>query len=130
MPVMRWGAFTAAHPRPYVIFADRGQGQFPQAAYELLRRHILKMAPEGSFSLYPEEGFIRVAFELETDAMKFAAGLRAKRTAREGGWVGQWSFAYDEKAAKTIESLLEPLKRAGTTRAGVTRKIKKRMLPF
>jgi hypothetical protein len=135
MAIMGWKAFTDSYHRPYMIFADVAQGQSEQTHFEVLRRLAVAMDPKGSFALFPEDGYIRVAFELDQDAKKFAAGVQAQRTAREDGWAGQWAFGYDEKMQKKIEILLEPHKRKAKPRtvkssAGPPRKLKRRMLPI
>ena len=128
MPILRWDAFNNTHHRPYVVFADCPERQ--QSCFDLLRRLAVAMRPTGDLALFPDEGFVRIIFELNTDAEKFADGVQAKRTAREGGWVGQWAFGLDEKMARTIETVLNPIKATATTRAGVARKMKRRMLPL
>ena len=133
MAIMRWIDFNEAYQRPYMIFADFPHGQ--PSGFELLRRLAMAMDLMGSFALFPEVGFIRLAFELDQDAVTFAEGVKAKRTAREGGWSGQWAFGFDAKMQKTIEALLEPIKRAakprtGSPRTGLGRKLKRRILPI
>jgi len=99
MALMRWDCFQAAHPRPQMIFANL-DGARSQARFDLLRRMIQTMVLPGSYALHPQEGLIRVAVERDADALKFAAGVQARRTAREGGWAGQWAFLYDDKVAR------------------------------
>jgi hypothetical protein len=128
MPVMRWDAFNAAHPRPFMIFADYEEGR--QSGFELLRRLAVSMLPRGNIALRPEKGLIRIAFELEADAKKFAENVQARKTAREGGWAGQWAFEHDVETQQAIDNLLAPIKSPGSPRAGITRKMKRRMLPI
>jgi hypothetical protein len=128
MPVMRWNEFNEAHHRPYVVFADIGGSSSPQLGFDRLRRLVVAMTPKGNVSLFPETSFLRVAFELDTDAEQFAAGVRAKRTAREVGWVEQWSFRFDPKTAK-VESPLKLAQRTAQPRASAGGR-KRRQTPF
>ena len=126
MPVLRWDDFNNTHVRPYMIFADIGLGH---TRFDLLRQFAVAMAPQGDLAMLPEGGFIRLGFELDTDAEKFAAAVQAKRTAREGGWAGQWAFAFDKKTANIIQGLL-PTKLPIKPRLGTPRKRRRRESPF
>jgi hypothetical protein len=72
---------------------------------------------------------IHIVFERDDDATKFAIAVNARRTAREGGWAGQWAFNYDSEMESAIWATLPsaPRKSSGN-RAGT--KWKKRALPL
>jgi hypothetical protein len=85
MPLMPWRDFDDAYPRSSMIFADvDGRAQ---TRFMLLNRLAEAMQLEGAYALHAEPGIIRVAFERDVDAAKFAAGVQASKTAREGGWA-------------------------------------------
>jgi hypothetical protein len=71
-----------------------------------------------------------VAFERDIDARTFAGVLKARKTAREGGWADQWAFTLNVEMEDTIKSLLPPrgTRKSSSSRAGA--KFKKRTLPF
>jgi hypothetical protein len=127
MPVMRWDQFNQSHSRSYMVFADAGPKGL---GFELLRRLAVAMNPQGNLAFLPEERFTRIAFEHDADAEKFAAGVGAKRTAREGGWAGQWAFANDENMHAAVEALLGTPKRAAATRPDRRSKMRRRETPF
>jgi hypothetical protein len=82
---MPWPDFHDAYPRSLIIFADiEGRAQ---ARFMLLNRLAEAMQLKGAYALHSEPGQIRVAFERDVDAAKFAAGVHASKTAREGGWA-------------------------------------------
>jgi hypothetical protein len=55
-----------------------------------------------------------VAFERDIDAQKFADAVKARKTAREGGWAGQWAFIFNAEMEATIKSLLSPASKRQT----------------
>ena len=52
-------------------------------------------------------------FEREADAATLAQALLARRTAREGGWAGQWSMVFDDDMEAKIRKVLPPPRRRG-----------------
>ena len=34
--------------------------------------------------------------------------MQTRKTAREGGWAGQWAFAYDDAMVEKIKAMLPP----------------------
>jgi hypothetical protein len=106
MPLMRWDAFHESHHRPFMVFADV-DGRM-RTRFALLSSLVAAMDLKGSYALNPEKGRIRVAFERDIDAQKLAAAVKARKTAREGGWAGQWAFIFNAEMEATIKSLLPP----------------------
>lgn len=109
MTVQRWNDFLNSHHRPIMIFADVMEGKTLQQGFEVLRRLVVAMGFKGRFALFPEKGFIRVAFELETDAGLFVHAVKATMTAREDGWSSQWAFKLDKKAIASALELVNNL---------------------
>jgi hypothetical protein len=127
MPLMRWGDFQEANARPFMVFADVDVRL--QTRFTLLNSLAEAMAFKGGYALFPDRDLVRIAFERDDDATKFAVAVNARRMARESGWAGQWSFNYDSEMESAIRAALPsaPRKSSGT-RAGT--KWKKRALPF
>lgn len=106
MPLMRWNEFHEAHYRPSVVFADF-EGVRYQAAYELIGRLIGSLDLIGNYALQPEPECIRLAFERDVDAEKFASVVSARRVIREEDrWALQWSFRMNGSTEKTMRALL------------------------
>ena len=103
-----WTDFQAAHVRPYIVYGDLPEGRRRQARFALLATLADAQQPAGDFALFPEKEMIRVAFEREIDAQAFADSLLARRTAREGGWAGQWAFTFDDGMEEKIRAALPP----------------------
>jgi hypothetical protein len=127
MGMMRWSAFHGRHPRSFMIFADLDGRS--QNSFELLNSVAEAMALGGNYALHPEQGLIRLAFECEADAQKFADSVQAHRSAREGGWSGQWAFRLNTPAVAAIRALLPKADRKSSgTRSG--QRLNKRAIPF
>jgi len=122
-----WEDFHEANARPFVIFAD-GDSRI-QSRFALLNSLAKAMPFKGNYALFPDRELIRLAFERDDDATKFAVAVNARRTAREDGWAGQWSFNYDAEMESAIRATLPPSPRSSSgSRTGT--KFKKRALPF
>jgi hypothetical protein len=103
-----WTDFHAANVRPYIVYADLFEPRRRQARFALLASLADAQQPTGDFALFPETEMIRVAFEHDADAQAFADSLLARRTAREGGWAGQWAFVFDDGMEEKIRAALPP----------------------
>jgi hypothetical protein len=127
MPMMRWNDFQDANARPFVVFADADSRV--QTRFALLNSLAEAMPLKGNYALFPDKNLIRLAFERDDDATKFAIAVKAQRSAREGGWAGQWSFNCDAAMENAIMALLPsaPERKSAGTRGG---KFRKRTLPF
>jgi hypothetical protein len=42
------------------------------------------------------------------DAFEVTGTMQTRKTAREGGWAGQWAFAYDDAMVEKIKAMLPP----------------------
>lgn len=109
-----WNAFTTAHARPYIIYADlpelggmRGTGG-RQNKFTLLGTLLKALPLRGDYALLPEAALFRIAFEQEGDARAFADTISARKTAREGGWADQWAFLFDDGVMEKIKAVLPP----------------------
>jgi hypothetical protein len=71
---------------------------------------------KGDYALSPEGDLIRLVFQREADASTFAAAVQAPKTAREGGWAGQWSFHFDAKMEAAIRAALPEKKPRAVSR--------------
>jgi hypothetical protein len=111
-----WTAFHAAHVRSYIVFADLIGPRRRQARFSLLGSLAEALQLEGDYALFPEKEAIRLAFEHEGDAQAFADALLALRTAREGGWAGQWAFVFDDGMEEKIRAALPPSPRRHSRR--------------
>jgi hypothetical protein len=118
MPLLSWKAFHAAHARRYIVFADLRAPLRRQQRFELMSSLIYGMNPKGVFALLPEENFIRIVFERDTDVAAFTGAVQARKTAREGGWAGQWRFDFDAELETTIKAALPGKKPQGRSGQG------------
>ena len=112
--LMGWNAFTATHTRPFIVFADiperggvRGAGG-RQNKFALLGPLLTALQLGTNYALMPEAKLFRVAFAHEEAARTFVDTMLARKTAREGGWAGQWVFAYDDAMVAKIKAMLPP----------------------
>jgi len=87
-----------------------------QARFALLGSLAEALQLEGDYALFPEKEMIRLAFEDEGDAQAFAEALLARRTARKGGWAGQWAFTFDDGMEEKIRAALPPSPKRGPRR--------------
>lgn len=108
MALMPWNDFHEANARAYMVFADVDARL--QTRFALLNSLAKAMGLKGGYALFPEKDIVRVAFERDDDATKFAVAVNARRTARESGWAGQWSFVFDHGVEEKIRAAL-PSKR-------------------
>jgi hypothetical protein len=116
MARLGWNAFNAAHARPYIVFADFDASGSRQTRFAMLARLANGMNPKGDYALLPEDNFIRVVFQQESDAVAFAGGVMARKTAREGGWAGQWWFDFDAETEAVIRTALPEKKPRAASR--------------
>lgn len=111
--LLSWPAFHDRHASAYLVFADLEEPRRRQPRFAMLASLAKAMNLQGAFALSPDEQVIRVAFERADDALKFAQGVGARKTAREGGWAGQWWFTFDEETEAAIKAALpHPPKRS------------------
>jgi hypothetical protein len=127
MPLMRWTAFQDAHHRPFMLFANidrRCQNRFA-----LLSSLATAMNFKGNYSVLPEKETIRIVFELEGDAKKFADAVQARQIVLEDRWSGQWAFVFDEKLEAAMKAMLpKSVSKPGVARGG--RRLNPRVLPL
>lgn len=86
MRKMEWGAFRDAHYRPsqVVLFLPIGmKAEDGEGACEVLAG---RLRPAGDHAMKREGGRVRVAFELERDARRFARAAGARQTLPEPEW--------------------------------------------
>lgn len=82
----------------------------------MLARLANGMNPKGDYALLPEGNFIRVVFQQEADAVAFARGVLARKTAREGGWAWQWWFEFNAETEAAIRAALPEKKPRAASR--------------
>ena len=114
MPLLSWPAFHEAHGHPYILFVDLLEARRRQSRFALLGSLAGALNLKGAYALLPEKETIRIVFEREADAAALAQALLARRTAREGGWAGQWAVVFDDDMEAKIRNVLPaPKRRAG-----------------
>jgi hypothetical protein len=114
-----WKAFHAAHARPYMVYADLIDAAGRQKKFTLLGALLRALPLRGDYALLPEKELIRIALERDDAARAFADTMQAPKTAREGGWAGQWAFVLDDRTVEKIKAAL-PAKRGHRAKAAVS----------
>lgn len=84
---MEWGAFRDAHYRPGAVVLFLPMGIEPEDGERACERLARAVKPAGDYSLKRERGSVRIAFELEGDARRFARAAGARQTRREPEWA-------------------------------------------
>lgn len=115
MPLMGWPRFIDAHHRPYLIRAVL-EPKGAQNRYESLTTLLRVFGMRGNYAMSPDETVIRVAFQFETDAVRVARALNARRQERADEWAAYWEFKLTAAAGATIRALLPKFKRAPSVR--------------
>jgi hypothetical protein len=92
MPFLDWDAFQDAHYRPHLVVAildaipDAASGKSTVALFERL---AAALGMWGNYAVKQDGASIRAAFEIDTDAERFAGVLRAKTTFAEPEWASK-----------------------------------------
>jgi hypothetical protein len=109
MPNMDWETFQDAHYRPHLIVAALELGPDP-ASHEtmvaLFERLAASLGMSGNYTIRKDGANIRAAFEIDTDAERFAGVLLAKTTLSEPEWASKWVGRIDGAAQSKIMAAL------------------------
>jgi hypothetical protein len=111
MPNMDWGTFQDTHHRPHLIVATLELGRDPasnETTVALFEQLATALGMSGNYTIKKDGANIRAAFEIETDAKRFAAVLRAKTTLSEPEWASKSVGRIDGAAQRKIMAALSP----------------------
>jgi hypothetical protein len=111
MSLMGWNAFRAAHHRPFLVQLQL-VAKAPQARFNSLQRFFKSMNLTGNFALSRGSKSVRVAFELEADAIRVVQTLGARDAGRGDEWAGQWRAFLEGEVAAKIPTLVSPSSRS------------------
>lgn len=109
MPFMDWDAFQDAHYRPHLVVVilefvpDPASGKSTVARFERLAA-ALGMC--GNYTVKQDGASVRAAFEIDTDAERFAGVLLAKTTLAEPEWASQSLARFDRAVRGNIATAL------------------------
>lgn len=96
-----------------MVYADLVEASGRQLKFVLLGTLLYAMKPNGDYAMFPEKEMLRIAFSREEAARALANTMGASKTAREGGWAGEWSVIYGDEEVEKIRAMLPPpVKRA------------------
>jgi hypothetical protein len=109
MPSMNWDTFQDRHYRPHLVVANVEPGSdraSDETTVALFERLAMALGVSGNYTIKKDGAYIRAAFEIDTDAERFAGVLLAKTTAGETEWASR-SVSHIDGAAqrKIIEAL-------------------------
>jgi len=124
MPNMDWDTFQDAHYRPHLIVATLEFGPDPasdKTMVALFERLATALDVLGNYTIKKDGANIRVAFEIDTDAERFAGVLLAKTTLSEPEWASKSVSRIDGAAQRNIMATLRQrrLNRSGSDKGPV-----------
>jgi hypothetical protein len=106
---MDWDTFQDMHHRPHLIVATLELGLDPasdETAVALFERLARALGMTGNYTIKKDGASIRAAFEIDTDAERFAAVLLAKTTLSEPEWASKAVGRLDGAAQRRIMAAL------------------------
>ena len=112
MPNMDWDTFQDSHHRPHLVVANLASGRDPasdETTVALFERLAIALGMSGNYSITKDGAYIRAAFEIDTDAERFAGVLLAKTTAGEREWASRSVSRIDGAAQRKIATALRQL---------------------
>jgi hypothetical protein len=92
-------------PHAYLVVAFMEESTAVTPVRSLVVRLIRHLSPKGAYSITVnrQQGLaLMCGFEVEGDATKFAAAVRAKPIGRYGGWKSQRGFLLDGRKHAAI----------------------------
>jgi hypothetical protein len=118
-----WHQFQDHQPRAHLVVGTLVQAEGPAglqdstAALAALRRLARQQKPASDYAatVIREAGRpeLYFAFDVEADAQKFAASVKAEPTARHPGWASQRAFEMDGATIRELEGLFPPARQKG-----------------
>jgi hypothetical protein len=112
MPSMDWDTFQDRHYRPHLVVANLEFGRDPasdETTVALFERLAMALDMSGNYTIKKDGAYIRAAFEIDTDAERFARVLLAKTTAGEREWASRSVSRIDGAAQRKIVTALRQL---------------------
>jgi hypothetical protein len=109
MPNMDWDTFQDSHHRPHLVVANLASGRDPasdETTVALFERLAIALGMSGNYSITKDGAYIRAAFEIDTDAERFARVLLAKTTAGEREWASRSVSRIDGASQRKIVAAL------------------------
>lgn len=109
MPLEDWEAFQDAHHRPHLVIVDLPKASGARArrlGLAFLARLAARLCLGGPYAMNPDRTDIKVAFESDIDAKKFADALQAKSRGKEAAWASTARGSLDRTAKRRITSSL------------------------
>ena len=109
MPNMDWDTFQDMHYRPHLVVANLELESDPtsdETTLALFERLAMALGMSGNYAIKKDGANIRAAFEIDTDAERFAGVLRAKTTAGETEWASRSVGRIDGTAQRKITAAL------------------------
>jgi hypothetical protein len=110
MPNMDWDTFQDRHYRPHLVVANLELGSdraSDETTVTLFQRFAMALGMSGNYAIKKEGAYIRAAFEIDTDAERFAGVLLAKTTAGETEWASRSVGRIDRTAQRKIVAALK-----------------------
>jgi hypothetical protein len=102
---MNWGTFQDAHYRPHLVIARLEAGT-SETKVALLKRLASALGVSGSYAIKRDGTNVRVAFESDVDATRFANVLAATVTTREPEWASRAVARIDDATQRRITAAL------------------------
>jgi predicted regulator of Ras-like GTPase activity (Roadblock/LC7/MglB family) len=103
---MDWDAFQDAHYRPHLVEADLAIASEDTTA-TVFDRLPTMLGLTGNYAIRKDGNTIRAAFEIDSDAERFAAMLLAKVSSREAEWASRWVGRIDGTTRRRILAALK-----------------------
>jgi hypothetical protein len=105
MPSMDWDSFQDAHYRPHLVVATLEPGLEPvsdETTVALFERLAMAFGMSGNYAFKKDGANIHAAFEIDTEAERFAGLLQAKTTTCEPEWASRSVGRIDGAAQRRI----------------------------
>lgn len=109
MPNMDWDTFQDTHYRPHLVVATLDLGREPasdETTVALFERLAMALGMSGNYTIKKDGANIRAAFEIDTDAERFALVLLAKTTLGEPEWASRSVGRIDGAAQRKMIAAL------------------------
>ena len=113
MPNMDWDTFQDRHYRPHLVVANLEPARnlkTGESTAVLFERLAAALGMSGNYTIKKDEAYIHAAFEIDTDAERFARVLVAKTSASERQWASRSVTLIDDAAHKKILAALRQLR--------------------
>lgn len=105
MPIMDWEAFQDSHYRPHLVVVDLPKGlssRGRRSTVAFLERLAERLSLAGSYAIRAEPLEIKVVFESDLDAARFAETLRAHASGKGAEWASILRCRLDSTAQRRV----------------------------